>query len=144
LRWSAYGGGDSDLLLRLRELPRVRVRGYYRSGSLISHLRRGDGGLALLLSVCPAGSSLALSAGLAAGVPGAGFDPRAIARRPRRHGGGLLVEPEAGAAGIAAAVAARINGLRIPGEQRPLRSVPAASHSAAQAFADLYRELGLC
>lgn len=148
LRWSAYGGGDPDLLLRLRRLPRVRVRGYYRSGSLIDHLRRDRVDLALLLSIVPESYSLALSECLAAGVPVAAFDHGAIAERLRRHGGGLLVEPEAGAAGIAAAVAARINGLRIPGESSPDEAVPARStddaSSAAQAFADLYRELGLC
>jgi len=142
LRWSAYGGGDPELLLRLRRLPRTRVRGYYRSGSLIDHLRRDRVDLALLLSIVPESYSLALSECLAAGVPVAAFDHGAIAERLRRHGGGLLVEPEAGAAGIAAAVAARINGLRIPGEPRTDAPLPAGG--AAQAFADLYRELGLC
>jgi len=142
LRWSAYGGGDPELLLRLRRLPRTRVRGYYRSGSLIDHLRRDRVDLALLLSIVPESYSLALSECLAAGVPVAAFDHGAIAERLRRHGGGLLVEPEAGAAGIAAAVAARINGLRIPGEPRADAPLPAGG--AAQAFADLYRELGLC
>jgi glycosyltransferase involved in cell wall biosynthesis len=146
LRWSAYGGGDPELLLRLRRLPRTRVRGYYRSGSLIHHLRRDRVDLALLLSIVPESYSLALSECLAAGVPVAAFDHGAIAERLRRHGGGLLVEPEAGAAGIAAAVAARINGLRIPSETRMDGHPPAgnAEGSAAQAFADLYRELGLC
>ncbi|HSS49612.1 MAG TPA: glycosyltransferase, partial [Thermoanaerobaculia bacterium] len=146
LRWSAYGGGDPELLLRLRRLPGLRVRGYYRSGSLIDHLRRDQVDLALLLSIVPESYSLALSECLAAGVPVAAFDHGAIAERLRRHGGGLLVEPEAGAAGIAAAVAARINGLRIPGETRADGPLPAgiAEGGAAQAFADLYRELGLC
>jgi glycosyltransferase involved in cell wall biosynthesis len=146
LRWSAYGGGDPELLLRLRRLSRTRVRGYYRSGSLIDHLRRDRVDLALLLSIVPESYSLALSECLAAGVPVAAFDHGAIAERLRRHGGGLLVEPEAGAAGIAAAVAARINGLRIPGETRTDGLLPTASAEggAAQAFADLYRELGLC
>jgi glycosyltransferase involved in cell wall biosynthesis len=146
LRWSAYGGGDPELLLRLRRLPRTRVRGYYRSGSLIDHLRRDRVDLALLLSIVPESYSLALSECLAAGVPVAAFDHGAIAERLRRHGGGLLVEPAAGAAGIAAAVAARINGLRVPGETRTDGPLPAASAEgdAAQAFADLYRELGLC
>ncbi len=146
LRWSAYGGGDPELLLRLRRLPGTRVRGYYRSGSLIDHLRRDRVDLALLLSIVPESYSLALSECLAAGVPVAAFDHGAIAERLRRHGGGLLVEPEAGAAGIAAAVAARINGLRIPGDTGVNGPLPTGSAvgGAAQAFADLYRELGLC
>jgi len=145
LRWSAYGGGDPELLLRLRRLPRVRVRGYYRSGSLVDHLRRDGVDLALLLSIVPESYSLALSECLAAGVPVAAFDHGAIAERLRRHGGGLLVEPAAGAAGIAAAVAARVNGLRIPGTGLSPAApvIGAAAGHAAQAFVDLYRELGL-
>src|SRR5262249_58690468 len=40
LAWSAYGGGDPALLTRLRRSGRVRVRGYYRAGSLPALLRR--------------------------------------------------------------------------------------------------------
>src|SRR6185295_11661852 len=111
LRWSAYGGGDPGLLLRLRRLSRTRVRGYYRAGSLIDHLRHDGVDLALLLSIVPESYSLALSECLAAGVPVVAFDHGAIAERLRRHGGGLLVEPAAGASGITAAVAARLRGL---------------------------------
>ncbi|MEA2604204.1 MAG: hypothetical protein QOF89_5196 [Acidobacteriota bacterium] len=141
LRWSAYGGGDPGLLLRLRRLPRTRVRGYYRSGSLIDHLRHDRVDLALLLSIVPESYSLALSECLKAGVPVVAFDHGAIAQRLRRHGGGLLVDPAAGAAGIAATVAARIQGLRVPGDGPPPET-PSA-REAARAFADLYRELGL-
>ncbi|MBW8767845.1 MAG: glycosyltransferase, partial [Geodermatophilales bacterium] len=136
------------LLLRLRRLPRVRVRGYYRSGSLVDRLRQEGVDLALLLSIVPESYSLALSECLAAGVPVVAFDHGAIAERLRRHGGGLLVEPAAGAQGIAAAVAARVNGLRIPGEglsqAAPVTGGAALPGNAAQAFIDLYRELGLC
>ncbi|HEX3554153.1 MAG TPA: glycosyltransferase [Thermoanaerobaculia bacterium] len=144
LHWSAYGGGDPELLLRLRRLPRVRVHGYYRSGSLVDRLRQERVDLALLLSIVPESYSLALSECLAAGVPVVAFDHGAIAERLRRHGGGLLVEPAAGAPGIAAAVTARVNGLRIPGEGLPPAEPVTGAGNAAQAFADLYRELGLC
>ena len=124
------------------KLPRGQQAKARRSGLLAAMVMR----IALLLSIVPESYSLALSECLAAGVPVAAFDHGAIAERLRRHGGGLLVEPEAGAAGIAAAVAARINGLRIPGETRTDDPLPAdgAEGGAAQAFADLYRELGLC
>lgn len=142
LRWSAYGGGDPDLLLRLRRLSRVRVRGYYRAGSLVDHLKRDGVDLALLLSIVPESYSLALSECLAAGVPVVSFDHGAIAERLRRHGGGLLVEPGAGAAGVAPVVAALARGLRIPAGGDPAGAT--SPKAAASAFADLYRELGLC
>jgi glycosyltransferase involved in cell wall biosynthesis len=137
LRWSAYGGGDAGLLQRLRGLPRVRVRGYYRSGSLVDRLRKDGVDLALLLSIVPESYSLALSECRAAGVPVVAFDHGAIAERIRRQGGGLLVDPAAGAAGVAAAVAALANGTRVPA------APPFSPPLAAEAFQELYRELGL-
>ena len=142
LRWSVYGGGDPDLLRRLRRLPRVRVRGYYRAGSLVDRLRRDRVDLALLLSIVPESYSLALSECRAAGVPVIAFDHGAIADRIRQRGGGLLVDPEAGAAGVAAHLAALTRGERLEADEPTLVSgVPA--RQAAAAFQDLYRELGL-
>jgi glycosyltransferase involved in cell wall biosynthesis len=144
LRFSAFGGGDAELLHRLRRLPRVRVHGYYRSGSLVDRLRRTQVDLALLLSIVPESYSLALSECLAAGVPVIAFDHGAIAERIRRHGGGLLVAPEAGAGGIAPLVAALAAGRLAPPAM--LATSPAAVPAPADAvaaFQELYRELGL-
>ena len=143
LRWSAYGGGDVGLLMHLRRLPDVRVRGYYRSGSLTGLLRRDRVDLALLLSIVPESYSLVLSECLAAGVPVVAFDHGAIAERLRRHGGGLLVEPSAGAAGIASVVASLTNGARIPRNEIPRNGSPPFPDAAVAAFQELYRELGL-
>ncbi len=137
LHFSAFGGGDAELLGRLRRLPRVRVHGYYRSGSLVDRLRRDRVDLALLLSIVPESFSLALSECLAAGVPVVAFDHGAIAERIRRHGGGLLAAPESGAEGIVPLVAALTNGQRIPPGE------PGGAGDAAEAFERLYRELGL-
>ena len=142
LRWSVYGGGDPELLRRLRRLPRVRVRGYYRSGSLVDRLRRDRVDLALLLSIVPESYSLALSECRAAGVPVIAFDHGAIADRVRRRGGGQLVDPDAGAAGVAARLAALARGERLPEEEPTLTSGHVA-RQAAEAFQALYRELGL-
>ncbi|MFL6195916.1 MAG: glycosyltransferase [Thermoanaerobaculia bacterium] len=139
LRWSAYGGGDAGLLQRLRGLPRVRVRGYYRSGSLVDRLRRDHVDLALLLSIVPESYSLALSECRAAGVPVLAFDHGAIAERIRRQGGGLLVDPSEGVAGVAAAIADLAKGKRVSPAAPPFPPAP----PAAEAFQELYRELGL-
>jgi glycosyltransferase involved in cell wall biosynthesis len=141
LRFSAFGGGDAELLHRLRRLPRVRVNGYYRAGSLVDRLRRSRVDLALLLSIVPESYSLALSECLAAGVPVIAFDHGAIAERVRRHGGGLLVAPEAGAEGIAPLVAALAEGRQAPPAMPPVAG-PAPADAVA-AFQELYRELGL-
>jgi hypothetical protein len=144
LRWSAYGGGDPELLRRLRRLPRVAVRGYYRSGSLVGRLRRDRVDVALLLSIWPESFNLALSECMAAGVPVIAFDHGAIAERIGRHGGGRLVAPDAGAAGIAGALSALLQGERIPPAEPPAGLAPPPSpDQAADAFQELYRELGL-
>jgi glycosyltransferase involved in cell wall biosynthesis len=106
LRWSAYGGGDPELLARLRRLPRVRVRGYYRSGTLPLLLRRDRVDLALLLSIVPESYSLVLDECRAAGVPVVAFDLGAVGDRLPRLGAGRLVPLEVGAAGIAAVCSA--------------------------------------
>ena len=144
LRWSAYGGGDAELLRRLRRLPRVRVRGYYRSGSLVDRLRRDRVDLALLLSIVPESYSLALSECMAAGVPVAAFDQGAIAERIRRHGGGLLVAPEAGADGIVALLQERLAaGITAPPPRAEETAAAGVAADAADAFQEIYRELGL-
>lgn len=144
LRWSAYGGGDPELLRRLRQLPRVRVHGYYRSGSLVDRLRRDRVDLALLLSVWPESYNLALSECRMAGVPVLAFDHGAIGDRIHRDGGGLLVDPALGAKGVAALLREMIDGRRTaPREPPPGAALPSSADDAAGAFADLYRELGL-
>src|SRR5262249_13021953 len=68
-RLTAYGGGARAILARWRRLSGLRVRGYYRAGSLAAHLRRDRVDLALLLSVVPESYGLALDECAAAGVP---------------------------------------------------------------------------
>lgn len=101
LRWTVYGGGDPELLARLRRLPHVRVRGYYRGGTLPRLLRRDRVDLALLLSIVPESYSLVLDECMAAGVPVVAFDLGAVAER---LASGRLVPLEEGADGIVRAV----------------------------------------
>lgn len=141
LRWSVYGGGDPALLLRLRRLPHVKVRGYYRAGSLVHRLLKDRVDLALLLSIVPESFSLALSECFAAGVPVVAFDHGAIAERIRRQGGGLIVEPRAGAVGIADVLEALASGRRHPSP--PPQDAPVESEHGTCRCEDIYRELGL-
>ncbi|HWC64855.1 MAG TPA: glycosyltransferase, partial [Thermoanaerobaculia bacterium] len=97
IRWSALGKGDPAELARLRRAG-VRVRGYYRAGTLPQRLRKERVDLALALSVTPESYALAVDECLAAGVPVLAFDHGAPADRLRASGG-PLVRPEEGAAG---------------------------------------------
>ncbi len=105
LRFTVFGGGDPRILARLRGLPRVRVRGYYRAGSLPRLLRREGVDLALLLSIWPESYGITLDECQAAGVPVVAFDHGAIGERLRRDGGSGLVPIEQGAAGVARTLA---------------------------------------
>jgi glycosyltransferase involved in cell wall biosynthesis len=121
VRWSVYGGGDADLLARLRRLPRVRVRGYYRSGSLPRLLAADRVDLALLLSIVPESYGLTLSECRAAGAPVVAFDLGALADRLRAQGGGWLVPLAAGAQGVAEVIAERLSRLpAMPGVRPPI------------------------
>lgn len=100
LRWTAYGGGDSESLARLRRLPRVRIRGYYRSGTLPRLLQRDRVDVALLLSIVPESYSLVLDECVSAGVPVLAFDLGAVGERLPQLGAGRLVPLEAGADGM--------------------------------------------
>jgi glycosyltransferase involved in cell wall biosynthesis len=141
LRWTAYGGGDAGLLTALRELPGVRVRGYYRQHALRTLLRRDRVDLALLLSIVPESYSLALGECVRAGVPVLAFALGAQGDRVPDLGAGRLVAPEAGAEGIAEALRTMLREGRAP-------EVPAAAaaripdaEAAAEAIRELYRSL---
>lgn len=142
LRWTAYGGGDAALLAALRELPGVRVRGYYRQHALRTLLRRDGVDLALLPSIVPESYSLALGECVRAGVPVLAFALGAQGDRVPDLGAGRLVAPEAGAAGIAEELRAMLRDGRTP-------EVPAAAaaekipdaEAAAAAVRELYRSL---
>ncbi|HEV7518965.1 MAG TPA: glycosyltransferase [Thermoanaerobaculia bacterium] len=143
LSWSAYGGGDPALLARLRHLggrSQVRVRGYYRTGSLPRLLRRDRVDLALLPSIVPESFSLVLSECRAAGVPVLAFDLGAVGERLRAEGGGLVVPLAEGAAGMAALAAAVGRGERII---PPLAAGAEPSpREIAGRWLSLYRDLG--
>ena len=141
LRWSACGGGDAEMLLTLRRLG-VRVRGYYRSGSLPALLQRDGVDLALLLSTWPEAHNLVLSECVVAGVPVVAFALGALAERVPRLEAGRLVPPEEGAAGIAAAIEEmrRDGPPAVPPEAARLLADPV---SAAAGHLAIYRELGL-
>lgn len=139
LRWSSYGGGDAPLLRDLRRLG-VRVRGYYRSGSLPGLLRRDAVDLVLLLSVIPESYSLTLGECVVAGVPVIAFGSGALAERVPRLGAGRVVDPARGAEGITEALGEGGSLPAIPEDAVHLLSDPV---SAAAGHLALYRELQL-
>jgi glycosyl transferase family 1 len=104
LRWTAYGGGEPELLARLRRLPRVRIRGYYRSGTLPRLLRRDRVDVALLLSIVPESYSLVLDECVSAGVLVLAFDLGAVGERLPQLEAGSLVRLEEGAEGVVRAL----------------------------------------
>jgi glycosyltransferase involved in cell wall biosynthesis len=137
-RWTIYGGGDAALLARLRSLPGVQVRGYYRAGTLPGLLSRDGVDLALLLSTWPETHSFTLDECRAAGVPALAFDHGALGER-LRDGGGILVPPEAGAAGVAAALGELLlDGRAAPAVPEDLRS---ELHGRATAAAETHLAL---
>ena len=101
VRWTIFGGGEEQTLRRLRRAPEVRVRGYYRRGSLPELLRRERVDLVVLLSIVPEAFGLTLGEAALAGVPVLAFDLGATGRRIRASGGGEVVRVDEGIGGIA-------------------------------------------
>lgn len=131
VRWSSFGNGDPDWLDRLRQAG-VRVRGYYRTGTLTELLVREQVDVALILSIVPESYGLVLDECAAAGVPAVAFAHGALAERLPRFGAGRLVPLEAGVAGVTAALA------------DPFPPVPPTeAPDAVEAHLALYRSLGL-
>jgi glycosyltransferase involved in cell wall biosynthesis len=96
--------------------------------------------LALLLSIWPEAYGLTLDECWRAGVPVIAFDHGAMAERVRRLGGGILVSPGEGAAGVARAVRQAVAG---PAPAVPAPDVLPDPGQAAAAHLELYRGLGL-
>ncbi len=139
VRWSILGSGDTALARRARTWG-IRVAGHYRAGSLARRLREEEVDVALLLSIWPETFGLTLSECRSAGVPVVAFAHGAIAERVAAEGGGLLVPPEAGAAGVAETLDGLLSGrIDVPpflGEARG----PSPARAALERTA-LYRTL---
>ena len=151
LRLTVYGGGDAEILTRWRRLPGLRVRGYYRAGSLPALLRRDGVDLALLLSIVPESYGLTLDECAAAAVPVIAFDHGALAERIAAERSGLLLaasladDPAAAGAALATLLADLLDG-RIavppPPVAASLPGSPPPPAAAAAGWIDLYRALG--
>jgi len=132
---TVYGGYGHEHLLALRRIRGVRVRGYYRAGTLSSLLARDGIAAALLLSQVPESFSLVLSEAWAAGVPVVASDLGAFRERLSEagKGAGELVSPTACDADILAA----LDRVR----QAPDADLPAVptAEAAAEAHLRLYR-----
>jgi glycosyltransferase involved in cell wall biosynthesis len=139
VRWSVLGSGDPALLAKARRLG-AHVVGHYRAGGLPQLLRHERVDVALLLSIWPETFGLTLSECRAAGVPVIAFEHGAIADRVAADGGGLLVPPDVGAAGIGALLERVLAGkVEVPAF-RGEAAGPPAPQAAAERW-DLYRTL---
>lgn len=132
---TAYGGNGHHNLRQLRRVPNVRVRGYFRAGSLPALLAEQGAAVALLLSAVPESFSIALSDAWAAGVPVVAPAQGALRDRLRESGGALL-------SGLPSddEVIAAIDRVR---QQRDVATpVPPTAADAARRHLDIYRGCG--
>jgi glycosyltransferase involved in cell wall biosynthesis len=145
---TVYGGYGHDNLRALRGVRGVRdvrVRGYFRTGSLPALLARQGAAVALALSGVPESFSLALSEAWAASVPVVAPALGAFSERLQDAGdaGGQLVSADPSDAEVLDAidrVRARASGAMAA--PRPTPTPPTAAQAAAQHLA-IYRERGL-
>jgi len=134
-RVTVYGGNGHNHLRQLRDISNVRVRGYFRAGSLPSLLANQGAAVALLLPGVPETFSLALSDAWAAGVPVVAPDRGALGERLASGGGRLLRE-----APLDRDVVAAIDDLR---QQRDCATPqPTTAQDAAAGHLAIYRRRG--
>ncbi len=135
-----YGSGDGRLTRELRRAKGIRVRGYFRQGTLPSLLVRDRIAVAVLPSICPEAYALVVDECLSAGVPVIAFDLGAVGDRLRSWGAGLLVPLESGPSGLATGVAGALESMvAVPDSTRRLIPTPA---SAAREHFVFYKSLG--
>lgn len=133
--WEVFGGGGAEQLEKLRRLPGVTVRGYYRHGSLPALLRRRRVDLCLLLPQVPESFSLTFSEAQAAGVPVLALGAGALAER--LAGSDLLLPAYASPGAVVEALGCWLRGELLPA---PPARAPLAEEAAA-AIASLHAEL---
>ncbi len=138
IRLSAYGGGEARELAALRRSG-VAVRGYHRFGQLGQRLRADGVDLALLPSIVPETYSLCFDECRAAVVPVLAFDLGALGERIRAEGGGWLVAPAAGAAGLLARLRTLPARHLWPTVPPPPAGPPPAGPPPAELYRALYR-----
>lgn len=129
---TVYGGNGHHHLAAIRRVDRVRVRGYYRAGSLARLLVRQGAAVAVLLPRVPESFSLVLSEAWAAGVPVVAAGQGALVDR-LAAGGGILL----GALPTDHEVSAAVDRLR----SQPDVAIPPVTTAAdaARGLRDLYR-----
>jgi glycosyltransferase involved in cell wall biosynthesis len=130
----------------MRGIRGVRVRGYYRAGSLPELLARQGASVALILSAVPESFSLVLSESWAAGVPVIAPATGAFLERlsgrlsaldaPDAPTGGLLIAADASDEEIAAAVE------RARQMSWDVLPAPPTALQAAERHLALYRDAG--
>jgi len=100
VEWHVFGGGDLDILRAIRSRRSVRIHGWYRATDLPSLIARARIGLVVLPSIVPEAYGLTLSESWLAGVPVVTFSHGAMGKRVERSGGGWVVSPDQGSAGL--------------------------------------------
>ena len=132
-----YGSGESELLRQAGHAKGLRIRGYYRPGTLPGLLRRDKIAVAVLPSIWPEGYATVVDECLATGVPVVAFDLGAAADRLSFWEVGERVPRDLGAEGLAEAAAnilSREGGV----PDSVIMALPQADRTARKHF-DLYR-----
>ena len=134
-----YGQGVPEIFRHFGKSKGVRVRGYYRQGTLASLFARDSIKVAVLPSIWPEGYGLVADECLAAGVPVITFEGGAVADRLVFRKVGGVVELSEGADGLARSILEHLSRPRkVP--DGVIKTIPQINR-AAKKYRDLYRAL---
>lgn len=133
-----YGSGDLDLVNQIKKAKGLKIRGYYRPGTLAAQLARDKIAVAVMPSISPESYSIVIDECLATGTPVVALDHGAVADRLEFWSVGELVPAERGAEGLADAALGMLRGRKVGTDV--IRTLPNIER-VAQKYIDAYRSL---
>ncbi len=133
-----YGYANPEMLDQVKMAKGIKVRGYYRRGTLGNLLVQDKIGVAILPSIWPESYGMVVDECLATGLPVVAFNSGAVGDRLRYWTVGELVPPGGGAEGLALGALEILSGGRIGTDV--IRILPNVDRNA-QKYLDLYKSL---
>jgi hypothetical protein len=131
-----YGYTNPDMLDQVKKAEGVKIRGYYRRGTLGDLLVRDKIGVAILPSIWPESYGLVVDECLATGLPVVAFNHGAVGDRLGFWSVGELASLSDGSGGLARGALEVLTGGRIGTDV--MRTLPHVERNA-QKYIDLYK-----
>jgi glycosyltransferase involved in cell wall biosynthesis len=137
-RGFVYGAGDLELVAQIKRSDGIKVRGFYRRGTLGELLIQDEISVAVLPSIWPEAYAVVVDECLAAGIPVVAFEHGAVGDRLEFWSTGALVPKEGGADGLAEAALGELAGHAV---KRDVIKILPNLERLVQKYLDMYTSI---